>query len=138
MKNGVFYGIIGGIMALLVAAVLIMIPKNSIPSKYVSVDGSRIYYTGSATAKEAEDMALFLREIKYISADKKALIKLDKDAGGYIVSLIAGKKQLAEPLFGKTMMLIGQGVSIAVFNNSPVKVWACDERFRKVKEFKSF
>ncbi|HRU38625.1 MAG TPA: hypothetical protein P5511_02015, partial [Candidatus Goldiibacteriota bacterium] len=86
MKNGVFYGIIGGIMALLVAAVLIMIPKNSIPSKYVSVDGSRIYYTGSATAKEAEDMALFLREIKYISADKKALIKLDKDAGGYIVS----------------------------------------------------
>jgi len=73
MKNAVFYGIIAGILAVLGAAIWLMTPKNSIPSTYASVSGSRIYYTGSATKEEASALGEFMHEIRYITDDKKPL-----------------------------------------------------------------
>jgi hypothetical protein len=124
-------------IAALAGLIWLVYPGKNIPINYVPLNGSRIYYTHEVTKDQAAALGDFMKQIGYISDEKKGDIKLDKDKDGFIVSIILkDKRKLIDQTYMRTMAIVAQGASIGVFKNAPARIWACDKGFNKLAEYK--
>jgi hypothetical protein len=129
MKNN---NITGGILVLAVMLSLVLGCKQT---QKIEVNGGELSYTTNVTKAEAETLAYYLVEGNFFDGQRKS-VQLDKSDSTYQFRMVVKPEFRNDKSYHKLAKQFARELSANVFDDEPVEVHICDERFETVRVIK--
>ncbi len=95
-------------------------------------NGGELYYTSRVTKQEAQKLGEYLVGQGFFDGTRKS-VQLDKRGETYLFRAVMKKNVQDNEVAHRLFQLFAIGLSLRVFDGSPVEIHLCDERLRTKK-----
>jgi len=117
---------------LLALVILSRIYTAAMPENSIAYGQNHVYYTNAITESQAKKLGAYFKK-DIFTDNSKIDIKIDKEKDIYVFSLIVQDDAVNNQEFINSMKECSKDLSKDVFNNNPVRVDLCNNRFKILK-----
>lgn len=118
---------------LLIASIIaIRIYTIDMPENSITYGQNKVYYTNAIKESEARKLGDYFKGDIFTDTSKID-VKIDKEQNTYVFSLIVNDDTINNQEFINSMKDCSKDLSKDIFNNNPVRVDLCNDRFNVLK-----
>lgn len=122
------------IFIILVAFLAIWKLSASNYGKKIEINSTDLYYTGSVTKADAQKLGDYLVESEFADGRNKS-VQLSKRDSVYLFRMVVMEGAEKDSTNDITFEAMAITLSWNVFNNAPVELEACDDRFNTLRVY---